>query len=144
MVVRRFAFSLPLLVGILTAGCAGSKGGVTVEPPIPILVQVIPDPLLPSSGSNPTVYQMSAGSTVQFHAVTPQGIRVDSEVTWVAVNRNFGETGAISQQGSYTSPTVAVNVEIGAQTTKPGATQAYMGTAFVKIVVQPIKNSTND
>ena len=143
MVIRRYSIFIPCLLGLTVLGCGGSKGGVTVEPPIPILVQVVPDPMLPSTGSNPTVYQMNAGSTAQFHAVTPQGTRVDSEVTWLAVNRQFGEAGTITQQGFYTAPTVAVNIEIGA-TVKAGVPQTYMGTAFVTIVVpKPTEPVTN-
>lgn len=108
--VGRFATGI-FLLGLL--GC-GSQGGQSVEPMDPVQVQVIPDPLLPTSPSDPTVYLLEVGATAQFHTKAPDGRQVDDLVTWVAARRTDGTApyGSITQTGLYTAPSQPTGVSV--------------------------------
>ena len=131
----RMHFGLLTTMVISLLGCASNTGGVSVEPLPPLTVTIVPEGTFPISPTDPTAIVIPANSTVQFHAVTAQGTRVDQLVSWSI--RPHGSDpnpplGSISQLGLFQAPNAASSIAISALDL-PGQAQAYRGFIFVEI-----------
>lgn len=126
------------LITLVLLGCnGGSKGGVTVEPEIPILVNIVPEQTLEKLPQDPSIYLVPSGSVVQFHAVTFDGVRVDNYLVWATHQRlsSLDPLGTITQDGKFTAPATPSALYLGGGE-KQGAPHPYMGSISVNVVVQ--------
>lgn len=135
--IRRQTLSLSMAIffGILGCGVTNSRGGVAIEPPTPITVTVLPEGIFPVSAMDPTAIVITVGTAVQFHAVTPQGTRVDPLVIWRVRPHGAGPNpslGTITQSGLFHAPDSASLLAIETLDV-PGQAQAYRGGIFVEI-----------
>jgi len=132
--IRRHGMYLGLtaamMIGLLR--CA-SGGGVSVEPFPPITVTIVPEGTFPISPTDPTAIVIPAGSTVQFHAVTAQGTRVDQLVKWNLRPRYPNvPLGTITQLGLFQAPATASQITVVGGKLE-GLAQTYFGDLNVEI-----------
>jgi hypothetical protein len=140
--VKVFFLFLVFTACSMNLNCSGkSEGGGTQELPVPIILSMNSDPILPIDNTDHMIswYVMTVSTQAQFHAVNPtNGTQVDNLVAWTLAPQKLSTNplGSINQQGKYTAPNFPswVGVFARADANNP----PLRGDLGVEIVAAPV------